>query len=87
MQDAIESALGGLGGLRKTLISSLSRRMAGRVDAMLAREYRQIDALVGLYSTLDVRLPLPAMRGSAVCSRTSPESSSGRSPRAAQRPW
>lgn len=41
-------------------------RLARRVDSVLGREYRQFEALVGLYSTLGVRLPLPAMRGSAV---------------------
>jgi hypothetical protein len=51
------------------VIASLRRRSVdpGRLNAALDNHFRQVEALLSLYATLEPRAPLPATRGWSAC--------------------
>jgi predicted O-methyltransferase YrrM len=50
----------------ENLALRLARPLTRAIDGSLMKHYRQVEALIGLYATLDIELPLPPMRGSPV---------------------
>ncbi|HZL04081.1 MAG TPA: hypothetical protein VFE45_01440, partial [Coriobacteriia bacterium] len=52
-----------LAGHYENLALRLARPLTRAIDDSIWRHYQQVEALIGLYETLDIGLPLPPMRG------------------------
>lgn len=55
-----------LGAEYRKLAVRAARPVTQAIDALMWNHYRQVEALTSLYGTLDIRIPLPSMRGWAV---------------------